>query len=501
MTRTVAILASFLTITAVAQIKHGTLGNSHQLRINANGLLGINLTNLTPASYLEGSSSLAFLAQAGLWITATDQNDKKHSAVQYVSGVDSFDFYPGPINTITGQAGNLSTWNKVWQVTQEQIRVHQQNFTNTDYVVPANITDWPANGYDGFSTYLAPFIDYNSNAIYDPENGDYPAIKGEESIYVIFNDVAKEHDASLGVNLGMEVQLLAYKLINQEAIFLEYYIIQRKNISYKDVQFGFFISGECGNKFDNYAGTYQENPQAIFIYNGDSKDEGYFEENIPYTAAIFLENGMASSIAFDGSNEKNGKPRLSNHYTNYSDGLWQDGTALTKGGTGTSNGLKTPFIYPTSKDASWTEESAPNEVGERSILGVLAGRSFSKNDYFRLRVALVTGNTSNGNSKDAMLNQIISTKNAYLATATIPNESSFYPTISLYPNPASNQFIISNGASYDLTVLDITGKTVTVEKKLIKNDMWCNISASSGIYTVILKSSNHQIIKKVCIQH
>ncbi|MBK8414466.1 MAG: hypothetical protein IPL22_08125 [Bacteroidetes bacterium] len=54
-------------------------------------------------------------------------------------------------------------------------------------MVPTNIADWLVSIHL-FSRVLAPFADFNSNGIYDPQNGDYPYILGDESIYSIFND-------------------------------------------------------------------------------------------------------------------------------------------------------------------------------------------------------------------------------------------------------------------------------------------------------------------------
>ncbi|MFT6745639.1 MAG: hypothetical protein ACJAR8_002203, partial [Bacteroidia bacterium] len=106
MKKTATILLSLLWATSLcAQTAYSTLGAEHEVRVNSNGSIGINIKSLAPASFYNKDSTKPLLAQAGLWLVAEDENGQYHTAVQYLSGKDSFDFWPGPIDTLTGQTG------------------------------------------------------------------------------------------------------------------------------------------------------------------------------------------------------------------------------------------------------------------------------------------------------------------------------------------------------------------------------------------------------------
>lgn len=483
-----------------AQINHVTFGKDHKIRINANGSLAIDLADLSPQSYRGTNERLAFLAQAGLWISATDEFNKKHTAVQYLTGKDSFDFWPGPLDTLTGQAADISTWNTIWLVSAAEIEVHKTKYLETGYIMPEHIRTWPGNGAVGYSKYLAPFVDANNNQIYDPENGDYPAIKGEQSAYLIFNDLASEHNASLGLNIGLEVQLMAYTKSSSDAIFLDYYIIGRKELRYTSINVGFFIKAQCGNALDNYAGTLQANPQAVFIYNADDTDEGYFEQNTPYITALFLDNNLSNSIAFSNSQPKNSQPEKSIDFSNYAEGNWLDGSPLTYGGNGMNSGSRTPFIYAQSPDITplWSEEQSSNVSGQRTILGVLPSTSFQKNDFIRLSVAISAGTSDFNSLKTNLITTSRFIKNEYWASEP---KMELENNVKIYPNPINSHFFIENiNESFDIYITDYKGIKIPFEKIITKNTIECNINVPPGIYIMYLKTKNQVIVKKLCKQ-
>jgi len=297
-----------------AQTSYTTIGKEHTLRINSNGTIGLDIQNLQPSSFDNGLINRPYLKQAGLWIVALDESNNYHTAVQYLSTKDSFDFWPGPIDTLTGQTGNISDWDKSWSITKSEIEKHKVDYNTDGYQTPPSIANWPAQGHGSFAKYLAPFVDVNSDKTYNPSDGDYPAIKGDESAYFIFNDLANEHKASFGQDFGIEVQLMAYTIQESSTVFLEYFIINRGSLNYQDVKIGFFLDGQCGNRNDNYTGTYESYPQSIFVYNADTVDEGFFENQRPYVIASFLNENLASSIAFNDENGINGIPQINQDF-------------------------------------------------------------------------------------------------------------------------------------------------------------------------------------------
>ena len=92
----------------------------------------------------------------------------------------------------------MKSWDRQWKLTKSEIVNHTINFSNPDYVMPEAIFSWPAHGdiTKGQSSNLAPYIDIDNNNIYEPHNGDYPCIKGDEAIFMIRNDVGNFHTES-----------------------------------------------------------------------------------------------------------------------------------------------------------------------------------------------------------------------------------------------------------------------------------------------------------------
>lgn len=500
---TIILLSLLWAISLSAQTAYSTLGDEHEVRINSNGSIGIDLQSLAPASFYNKDSTKPLLAQAGLWLVAEDENGQYHTAVQYLSGKDSFDFWPGPIDTLTGQTGDIEDWDATWYVSNESITSHKQNFEKPGYSIPDEIANWPAQGNGGFANYLAPFVDINLNKTYDPENGDYPAIKGAESVYCIFNDLADEHTASFGQEIGIEIQLMVYKPIGSSTLFLEYFILNRRPAAYKNIQVGFFISGGCGNPNDNFAGTLQTFPQSIFLFNGLDIDQGYFGNKTPYVVATFLNENLKNSIAFTDSELKNGQPKINQDYINYGLNTWRDGTKITWGGDGTQGDTESDFIFAQSnltQGIFWSEENEINAPGRRTIIGKSTRENFNQNDFIKLDIALDVGVL---NDREKYLDSITlkSARNLsyYNTTSSIPT-TDINNNFSLYPNPTSGPlFMRSEHVIKKIIITDSQGVKVYSREK-IKNTTWqCNVSLLPGIYTIQLITKSNVQSKKLCI--
>ena len=504
MKKTAAILLSLLWATSLcAQTAYSTLGAEHEVRVNSNGSIGINLQSLAPASFYNKDSTKPLLAQAGLWLVAEDENGQYHTAVQYLSGKDSFDFWPGPIDTLTGQTGDISAWDATWYVSNDIITTHKQNFEKPGYNIPDEIANWPAQGNGGFANYLAPFVDVNFNKMYDPENGDYPAIKGAESVYCIFNDLADEHTASFGQEIGIEIQLMVYKPAGASTLFLEYFIINRRPIAYKKIQVGFFISGGCGNPDDNFAGTLQTFPQSIFILNGLDTDQGYFGNKTPYVVATFLNENLTNSIAFTDTELKNGQPKTNSDYLNYGLNIWKDGTNLTWGGDGTEEDTESDFIFAQSnltEGIFWSEDDENNTPGRRTIIGKNTRKNFNQNNFIKLDIALDVGLL---NDRKKYLDSITlkSARNLsyYNTTSGIPT-ADINNNFRVYPNPTSGPLYTHSDQVIEKIIITDSQGVKVYSSENIKNTRWqCNVSLLPGIYTIQLITKSNVQSKKLCI--
>ncbi|MBA3899425.1 MAG: hypothetical protein H0X62_04310, partial [Bacteroidetes bacterium] len=133
----------------------------------------------------------------------------------------------------------------MWKINKSDIDNHISNFATAGYILPASIANWPGNGNtaNGEMALLAPYFDVNLNDKYDPQNGDYPLIRGNQAIFFIFNDDKVPHSSG-AVKMGIEVHGMAYSFSNlsdsalNHAVFVNYEIYNRSSNNYNDVYLG-----------------------------------------------------------------------------------------------------------------------------------------------------------------------------------------------------------------------------------------------------------------------
>ena len=135
-----------------------------------------------------------------LWMGAKDQSGQLYVAAENFPFTDFVntssahnDFVPGPIGDNTQPRLKYA---KAWKISKTEIQYHIYNYMNSGYVAPDGILDWPAHGNttEGEAQCLAPFHDMNQDGQYNPTDGDYPFIRGDQAIYAIYNDVSEAHN-------------------------------------------------------------------------------------------------------------------------------------------------------------------------------------------------------------------------------------------------------------------------------------------------------------------
>ena len=415
-----------------------------------------------------------------IWIGGKGANDSLHIGAERYHACGT-DFWSGPL-TVDGFAltdsVNAGDWFRTWKVTKSDVINHINNYSNPDYRMPEAIETWPAHGDIRQAEYLAPFIDVDIDGEYHPKNGDYPLIKGDESIFTIYND-ALIHDESGGLPLGVEVHSMAWaynSTTNQDAlnntIFISYKFFNRSKQPYYDTYIGIFTDFDLGYFWDDYIGCNVGNGN-YYVYNG-SEIDGDGEPNSygvnPPTQAVSILGGpymdndgidnpdgecdeSINGAGFgDGiiDNERYGlmgfvsytngapsaieDPILAIDYYNYMQGLWKDGSPRVYGGNahpdyGGDAQFPARFMWPgdsdpcnwgtgglePSCDSLWTEETTGNRPDDRRGMGSTGPFTFEAGSVHYLDIALVTApGDQETPSKDLLQEYIAQIKQDYL---------------------------------------------------------------------------------------
>src|ERR1039457_3959986 len=159
------------------------------------------------------------------------------------------DFFPGPVMDSSAYSITRdTTWDYIWNLTRSQIDYHKLHWTDNGYVPIHDILTWPGNGNVslGQAARLAPFFDRNNDGIYNPYDGDYPLIKGDQSLFFIFNDDRNSHSETNGRKMKVEIHGMAYAWdmpgdsAFNNTIFLNYTIFNRSNRTYLNTFIGTF---------------------------------------------------------------------------------------------------------------------------------------------------------------------------------------------------------------------------------------------------------------------
>lgn len=426
--------------------------NNIKSRIWNNNLYSFDLFQNASHEVPIGSGKHTIFA-GSLWIGGKNNNQIHLAAQQYIMGLD---LYPGPISDSVNYTSSYdSTWRKIWKVSRQDILYHVSNFWLPGYVMPQSISTWPAHGNTAFgqSANLAPFVDYNNNGVYDPQNGDYPLIRGDECIYFICNDDRGAHNETHGYKLKIEIHGMLYayncsqsSLLN-ETVFLHYDIYNRSINTYDSTFIGYFTDFDIGYFADDFVGTHVSKGY-VYGYNGLAIDGngGTSQYGIfpPAQATVFLKGAKQDADGIDnnygintnesingigfgdgiidneyrgldyamlfnntvgGGNQAMTDPNISIDYYNYLKCIWKDGTILRYGGNGHISNPNTTdtickFVFPGNSDPLgfgtngiimplWDEFSANNLAWDRRILGSSGPFTFSPGQKQTFDIAFV----------------------------------------------------------------------------------------------------------------
>lgn len=272
-----------------------------------------------------------------LWIGGIDVNNNlKLAAYRYGQGATAGashaknDFWPGPL-TVDGTASvapeTCASFDKLFKMTRAEVQEYLAWRDNPadypNYAIPKSIVDWPAHGNKakGQAYYLAPFFDADGDGSYEPRNGDYPyydlsnhlcpklrldstprvikakikngernsngvlidtlgilvdqVLKGDQTLWSVYNDKGNYHSETQGDPIGMEIRAQYFAFATNDEInnmtFYSYEIINRSTYTLTGTYFSQWVDPDLGWANDDYVGC-DVNRGLGYCYNGTPND-------------------------------------------------------------------------------------------------------------------------------------------------------------------------------------------------------------------------------------
>lgn len=490
--------------------------NNWAVRINANNSNFWNMQTSKASAEIPQGSGKSSIFMGNFWIGGIDDSTHLHvSADRYYANGGCFT--PGPFAT-TYDSAYYVKYNRVWKINKSEIEYHINHWNDPGYSMPEAIENWPGNGNmsNGEAPVLSPYVDANDNSIYDPQNGDYPYILGDQAIYYILND--DNNTDSLVVPMGLEIHVMAYAYqdtgVINNTFFIHYDIINKSSMDYHDVYFGINTDIDIGNAWDDYIGC-DSTQNLYFGYNGDNDDEGNqgYGTYPPALGVMFLGHPMTSFMYYINGGGNMGDPSTNFQYYNFLTAHWNDGTHLQFGGTGhLSGGADANYMFPLY--SGWSEVSEGNTPDDRRGIGSSYLGNLSSNSCFTTDVAYIwSRDTTNPNAYSTVdllvaqapdvqqfYNQLtIDTTCHYLTVFnSINNPYSSIAYFTIFPNPATDIVNIkTNLKDYMVSVYSQIGQKL-IEKH---NPVSLNVyELQTGIYLIKITDGMKTDFRKLIVE-
>lgn len=429
--------------------------NNVRARINTGGDMWFDKTasggNAAEYEIPKGSGKTS-LFSASLWIGGEDDNGQLRLAALRYSQRGN-DYWPGPLTIDwTAQVDNATCYDydKHFVMTRAEVEAFTGDMEDGNLDDPDNLTErienWPGNGdpTKNQSFFLAPYVNVAGSEAYEPTLGDYPyydfenslcnapdktmeevyyngaisknsvladqVLKGDMTLWWVFNDKGNVHTETSGDPIGLEIRAQAFAFNTSDEInnmtFYSYEIINRSTYRLNNTYFSQWVDTDLGHADDDYVGCDVERGLG-YCYNGRTTDgQGQswaYEGNPPAVGIDFFQgpymdadglnnpkydangdqivdesiNGVNFKGGFNNDslvdNERYGMRRFVYHnnsnsgvpeymtdpetapeYYNFLRGIWKDNTKMKYGGNAHTssggNGPECDFMFPGDSD-------------------------------------------------------------------------------------------------------------------------------------------------------
>ena len=465
-----------------------------------------------------------------LWMAGYDNGGQLRVAGQTYRN-NGIDFWPGPLSA----QGSVSyaeseKWAKIWKVERASVDSFLSNSVHTLANTPASILDWPgtgniyATGHNNvpltfnLARPYAPFNDLNNNNVYEPLQGEYPVMKGDQMLWYIYNDSGPTHSASMAQPLGVEVKVMVYAYknnsIRDNIVFYDYELRNQTSVPLDSFAYGIFADMDLGYGFDDYIG-FDSSRNLAFIYNGDSMDgmgsAGSYGDSLPIAGIRILSWNFLDSCQTNTSTgsfmlETGGANGAQMNYSLRS--TWSSGQHLTNDyqgpgipASGLGAGPLANYAFPGNPTSpmEWSECASTNPQGDRRFVIASHPQQLLPGQGERFSYALVvTPRKHNNACPNLSFQDILDVSDTAKAVYCNPpiytsvNDGNVKTrSLNVYPNPANGFINIATPARQheEVVLFDGIGKIVSVQSERKGDRIEVNIGGlAKGIYHILYRS-------------
>ncbi|MEX0811544.1 MAG: T9SS type A sorting domain-containing protein [Chitinophagales bacterium] len=460
----------------------------------------------------EGSGNdVHSIFSGGFWIGALDKDDSiRLSRTIYEYEIENF--WAGPLNS-NGKTdlSICNAYDKYWETSDTEVQKQINNYRFSNYQdiplanIPESVLKWPARGNPyakgkngqsiTINEELAPFVDVDSNGVYNPVKGDFPDIRGDQHIFWVFNDKGDTSHPFFDHNpLGIEIHANAYAYSSNNtaidnATYYSFKFLAKDTIELREMNIGIFVDIDLGCFNNDFVGCDTSRDMGIG-YNGTATDpdcasKGY-GANPPITGIKILKGpkdnngdrmGMSVFKYYNGDFSVMGTPSSKEDLYNYIRGFWKDNTTQTIGGNGYGGNVPTNFMFSgnPANPNEWSECSENNTPADRRFIMSVGPMDFMPGEVKTMDIAVVWTrpdsfhcgdfNSTIGAAADqvqAFCDSVIDVPKEVPVVSSI-NENMKGDPFSVFPNPFDQNIRVQVNKPIEnahLTLLDISGKSL-----------------------------------------
>lgn len=289
-------------------LKRDEYGTSIQAGYNLKASVGLGTKVITspdnfPGATYNGVSSCYNLSESFVGFIGNDTIANAESGFN-----EQYHELPGPYTTSAMyDQVQEAKYNRPYHVSLQMIEDHIDSLQSgsSSYVPVWQIRNWPAHGNTalGQEADLAPFVDVNGNGTYEPLQGDYPSIYGNDCVFSITHYRTNGNAAK-----AVEFHSYVYTEVCDTSETFENVLMRKIQVYSRGAEidsmfFGGRFDGDLGNYNDDYFGT-KVDLGLVYNYNADLMDEDNsgrrgFHDTIPAQGIMVLKGFKQANDGLD----------------------------------------------------------------------------------------------------------------------------------------------------------------------------------------------------------